>query len=171
MFIRVVTLKKMRRNCRKAHKIYNYVNYVIIYILVHIHEGLFIVDILFISYLLAASSFLRSSNSSTDTSLGKELLLVYVEGGVDSEASLLVVDMDRSISTGFSAADPFRRLGALIEGIVFGSVVASDMSTSFAEPVDELESVEDTDSIDDLRLAESSLLIDIVEFVAIVDRV
>ena len=126
---------------------------------------------MFTSYLFAASSFLRSSSSSTETSLGKELLLVYVEGGVVSEASLLVVDMDRSISTGLSAADPFRRLGALVEGIVVGSVVASDMSTSFAEPVDEPESVEETDSIDDLRLAESSLLIDIVVVVPIVEKV
>jgi hypothetical protein len=108
--------------------------------------------------LLAASSFFRSSNSSRETSFGKELLLVHAEVGADSEVSLLVVDVDLRISTGFSTVDPFGRLVPVIEGIFVESVVASDMTTSFADPVDEAESVEDTDSIDDLRLAESSLL-------------
>ena len=62
-------------------------------------------------YLLAASNFFRSSNSSSETSLGKELLLVHAEVDADSEVSLLVVDIDLRISTGFSTDDPFGRLG------------------------------------------------------------
>ena len=44
------------------------------------------------------------------------------------------------------------------------------MTTSFVDPVVEVESVEETDSIDDLRLAESSLLLDII-LVAIIEDI
>ena len=128
-------------------------------------------NLLYISYLLAASSFFRSSNSSRETSFGKELLLVHAEVAADSEVSLLVVDIDLRISTGLSTGDPFGRLGPLIEAMVVESVVTSDMTTSFADPVDEAESVEDTDSIDDLRLAESSLLLDITTLVVVIQDI
>ena len=86
----------------------------------------------------------------------------------DSEVSSFEVDLDLTIPRGFSTEVPFGTLFSLIDGIVGESVLASDMTTSFAEPVEEPESVEDTDSIDDLRLAESSLLHDIVTLILIV---
>ena len=121
-----------------------------------------------ITYLLAASSFFKSSSSSRETSLGKELLLVHADVFTDSEVSPFEVDLDLTIPRGFSTEVPFGTLFSLIDGIVAESVLASDMTTSFAEPVEEPESVEDTDSIDDLRLAESSLLIDIMTLILIV---
>ena len=41
------------------------------------------------------------------------------------------------------------------------------LSQKIIDPVEEAESVEDTDSIDDLRLAESSLLLDIMTSISI----
>ena len=119
----------------------------------------------FITYLLAASSFFKSSSSSIETSFGKELLLVHADDVLpESEVSPLGVDVDLARFTGFVSTEllPFEMLFSLIDGIVVAdSVLASDMTTSFADPVDEVESVEDTDSIDDFRLAESSLLLGI----------
>ena len=114
------------------------------------------------TYLLAASSFFRSSNSSRDTSLGRELLLVHAGTVVEGSGfSPFVMDTDLRIPPDRSRAVPFDMLVSGIAGIVVESVLASDMTTSFADPVEEAEPVEDTDSIDDFRLAQSSLLLDI----------
>ena len=116
----------------------------------------------FTTYLLAASSFFKSSSSSIETSFGKELLLVHADDVLpESEVSPLGVDVDLARFTGFSTEVPFEILFSLIDGIVVDSVLASDMTTSLADSFDEVESVEDTDSIDDFRLAESSLLLGI----------
>ena len=85
----------------------------------------------------------------------------------DSEVSPFEVDVDLTIPTGFSTVVPFGTLFSVIGGIFGDSVLASDMTTSFDDPVEEAESVEDTDSIDDLRLAESSLLLDIMTSISI----
>ena len=79
----------------------------------------------------------------------------------ESDLSPFGVDVDLARFTGFSTEVPFEILFSWIDGIVLESVLASDMTTSFADPVDEVESVEDTDSIDDFRLPEFSLLVDI----------
>ena len=103
-----------------------------------------------------------------ETSFGKELLLVHVVVFPDSEVSPFGLDIDLRISTGFATTVPFGTWPSWIAGIVVDSVLSSDITTSLADPVDEAESVEvveDTDSIDDLRLAESSLLRDIVKLV------
>jgi hypothetical protein len=68
------------------------------------------------------------------------------------------MDTDLRISPGRSRAVPFDMLVSGIAGIVVESVLVSDMTTSFADPVEEAEPVEDTDSMDDFRLAQSSLL-------------
>ena len=82
--------------------------------------------------------------------------IVVEESGV----SPFVMDTDLRIPPDLSRAVPFDMLVSGIAGIVAESVLASDMITSFAEPVEEAEPVEDTDSIDDFRLAQSSLLLD-----------
>ena len=113
------------------------------------------------AYLLAASSFFKSSNSSIETSLGNELLLVQDDVLPESELSPFGVEVDLVRFNGFSTEVPFVILFSLIAGIVLHSELASDMTTSFADPVDEVESFEDTDSIDVFRLDESSLEIDV----------
>ena len=111
---------------------------------------------------MAASSFFRSSSSSRDTSLGRELLLVHAGTVVEGSGfSPFVMDTDLRIPPDRSRVVPFDMLVSGLAGIVVESVVASDMTTSFADPVEEAEPVEDTDSIDDFRLAQSSLLLDI----------
>ena len=98
---------------------------------------------------MAASSFFRSSSSSRDTSLGRELLLVHAGTVVEGSGfSPFVMDTDLRILPDRSRAVPFDMLVSGIAGIVVESVVASDMTTSFADPVEEAEPVEDTDSID-----------------------
>ena len=79
----------------------------------------------------------------------------------ESELSPFGVEVDLVRFNGFSTEVPFVILFSLIAGIVLHSELASDMTTSFADPVEEAEPVEDTDSIDDFRLAQSSLLLDI----------
>ena len=80
----------------------------------------------------------------------------------ESGFSPFVMDTDLRISPGRSRAVPFDMLVSGIACIVVESVLASDMTTSLADPVEDAEPVEDTDSIDDFRLAQSSLLFDIV---------
>ena len=79
----------------------------------------------------------------------------------ESGFSPFLMDTDLRTSPGRSRAVPFDMLVSGIAGIVVESVLASDMTTSFADPVEDAEPVEDTDSIDDFRLAQSSLLLDI----------
>ena len=64
----------------------------------------------FITYLLAASSFFKSSSSSIETSFGKELLLVQADVLPESEVSPLGVDVDLARFTGFSTEVPFEIL-------------------------------------------------------------
>jgi hypothetical protein len=70
-----------------------------------------------------------------------------------------VMDTDLRISPDRSSSVPFDMLVSGMAGIVVESVLASDMTTSFADPVEEAEPVDDTDSMDDFRLAQSSLLL------------